>query len=107
MKPADPDEARRLVAAARSIRLLMDAHHPTLAGGSGRQVDAEILTTVREALAERPHGALWLAGGLGPDNVAEVVATHQPELIDASSRLEANPGRKDPDLLRQFFKELS
>ncbi|MEX2445203.1 MAG: bifunctional indole-3-glycerol phosphate synthase/phosphoribosylanthranilate isomerase [Alkalispirochaeta sp.] len=107
VKPADPDEARRLVAEARSVRLLVDARHPTLAGGTGRQVDPEILSAVREALAERPHGALWLAGGLGADNVAEVVKNHQPELIDASSRLEASPGRKDRELLRQFFKELA
>ncbi|MFW5695311.1 MAG: phosphoribosylanthranilate isomerase, partial [Alkalispirochaeta sp.] len=107
VKPADPEEARRLVAQTRSIRLLVDARHPTLAGGTGRQVDPEILTAVREALAERPHGALWLAGGLGPDNVAEVVRAHQPELIDASSRLEASPGRKDPELLRQFFLEVT
>jgi indole-3-glycerol phosphate synthase/phosphoribosylanthranilate isomerase len=106
VKPADPEEAHRLVTSARSIRLLVDARHPTLAGGTGRQVDPEILAAVKDALAERPHGALWLAGGLGVDNVAEVVATHEPEMIDASSRLEAEPGRKDPQVLRQFFKEL-
>ncbi|MFO8041560.1 MAG: bifunctional indole-3-glycerol phosphate synthase/phosphoribosylanthranilate isomerase, partial [Alkalispirochaeta sp.] len=106
VKPAHPAEAREMVTTARSIRLLVDARHPTLAGGTGQAVSPEVLAAVREALAERPHGALWLAGGLGADNVAEVVATHQPELIDASSRLEAEPGRKDPTLLRQFFKEL-
>lgn len=106
VKPATPAEAGKMVTAARSIRLLVDARHPTLAGGTGQQVDPEILAAVQVALAERPHGALWLAGGLGADNVAEVVAAHQPELIDASSRLEEEPGRKDPTLLRQFFKEL-
>ena len=102
-KPAAPAEAREAVAAARSPRFLIDARHPTLAGGSGRQVDPEVLSAVVEALADRPHGELWLAGGLGPDNVGEVIATWRPELIDASSRLEAEPGRKDPGLLRKFF----
>jgi len=61
-----------------------------------------------DLLARRAAGEgvrpLWLAGGMGPDNVAAVIRTHAPELIDASSRLEAEPGRKDHAKLRAFFQ---
>jgi phosphoribosylanthranilate isomerase len=49
---------------------------------------------------------LWIAGGIGPDNVAEVMRSFAPELIDASSRLEEESGRKDRAKLETFFKEI-
>jgi len=49
---------------------------------------------------------LWLAGGIGPANVRAYIEEFSPELIDASSGLEAGPGKKDPALLKQFFKEI-
>lgn len=77
--------------AYRCPRVLVDAP------AAGRRVDAEL---VEAAAARRP---LWLAGGLDPGNVSAVLDRHAPELIDASSGLEAAPGRKDPERLRAFF----
>jgi indole-3-glycerol phosphate synthase/phosphoribosylanthranilate isomerase len=51
-------------------------------------------------------GPLWLAGGLSPANVGQVLDTLAPELIDASSGLEESPGCKDPARLRIFFEEI-
>ncbi len=45
---------------------------------------------------------LFLAGGLGPDNVAAAIRIVAPWAVDASSRLEAGPGRKDPELMAAF-----
>ena len=75
----------------RCPRVLVDAP------AAGRRVDAELIDA---AAKRRP---LWLAGGLNPDNVAAVIERHAPELVDASSGLEAFPGRKDPAKLRAFF----
>lgn len=50
-----------------------------------------------------PRGA-WLAGGLGPENVAQAVRTLQPAAVDAVSRLEARPGIKDPERVRAFVQ---
>jgi indole-3-glycerol phosphate synthase/phosphoribosylanthranilate isomerase len=106
LRPHSAEEARDLVLASPSIRLLVDARDPARAGGTGKQADPVVVDAVLAALAERPHGSLWLAGGLGADNIAEVIDRYQPELVDASSRLEAEPGRKDHELLRQFFEAI-
>jgi indole-3-glycerol phosphate synthase/phosphoribosylanthranilate isomerase len=106
VRPGGPAEARELMLHSRSPRTLVDARHPTLAGGSGRQVHPETVSAVVAAIEERGRGALWLAGGLAPENVGAVVARYHPELVDASSRLEAEPGRKDPRRMEQFFVEI-
>ena len=81
-------------------RLLADAWAPEARGGTGRRVPEEL---VDRLAAGRP---LWLAGGLGPDNIREVVRRWHPELVDASSRLEASPGVKDRAALERFFAEI-
>ena len=97
--PADLDAER----AYRCPRVLLDAYSPAARGGTGRRVADDLLARRAAGDGARP---LWLAGGMGPDNVAEVIRTHAPELIDASSRLEAEPGRKDHAKLRAFFGQV-
>lgn len=43
-----------------------------------------------------------IAGGLTPENVEEAVARARPFGVDASTGVEASPGRKDPDKLARF-----
>lgn len=45
-----------------------------------------------------------LAGGLGPDNVAEAIRQAQPWGVDACSKLERAPGLKDHDKMRRFVR---
>src|SRR6185436_9863166 len=45
--------------------------------------------------AARAEGRIVLAGGLGPENVAEAIAAVRPWAVDASSSLETAPGVKD------------
>jgi phosphoribosylanthranilate isomerase len=47
---------------------------------------------------------LILAGGLGPETVDEAIAAALPDAVDASSALEARPGRKDLDKVKQFIQ---
>jgi indole-3-glycerol phosphate synthase/phosphoribosylanthranilate isomerase len=86
--------------AFRCPRVLADAWSPAARGGTGQRIESGLI----EAWAERQP--LWLAGGIGPENVGEVVRRFAPELIDASSRLESEPGRKDPALLSRFFAQI-
>ncbi|MHB8050025.1 MAG: phosphoribosylanthranilate isomerase [Coriobacteriia bacterium] len=43
-----------------------------------------------------------LAGGLGPDNVAEAIGVLKPFAVDVSSGVEQAPGVKDHDLIERF-----
>jgi indole-3-glycerol phosphate synthase/phosphoribosylanthranilate isomerase len=81
-------------------RVLADAYEPGSPGGTGKAIPENLVRLLGEG---RP---LWLAGGLGPENVREKVARFRPELIDASSLLEASPGVKDPKKLKLFFEEV-
>ncbi len=84
----------------RSPRVLIDAYHPMLHGGTGRQLDEKLVDAVRRS------SVLWLAGGITPENVKEVIERYLPELIDVSSGLERSPGRKDPEKMRRFFQTI-
>jgi indole-3-glycerol phosphate synthase/phosphoribosylanthranilate isomerase len=81
-------------------RVLLDAYVRGLFGGTGRRLHRDM---ARRAGTGRP---LWVAGGLGPENIREVLRDLGPELVDASSGLEAELGRKNHDRLRAFFKEV-
>lgn len=91
-----PDE---LTGAAREwtgvpgVTLMLDAPEP----GGGRPLDWAALR------ADFPAGA-WLAGGLGAANVVQAISELNPAGVDAVSRLERAPGRKDPAAVRAFVE---
>ena len=81
-------------------RILLDAKVEGIPGGTGKQIPESLL---HEKAGDIP---LWLAGGINPENVAEIVAKFQPELIDVSSGVEEAPGIKDHKKLRELFEKL-
>ncbi|MEJ2664464.1 MAG: bifunctional indole-3-glycerol phosphate synthase/phosphoribosylanthranilate isomerase, partial [Spirochaetia bacterium] len=97
LKGADDIHA---IAGYRCPRVLVDAPAGNLRGGTGKTLGSEL---IEKAKQEKP---LWLAGGLGPHNITDIIRRFEPELVDAASRLEAAPGKKDPDLLTTYFKEI-
>ena len=84
----------------RCPRILVDAFSSEVRGGTGRRIDSQIAQVAKN---RRP---LWLAGGINPDNVAEIIRSLSPELIDASSGLESAPGKKDHNILKSFFETI-
>jgi phosphoribosylanthranilate isomerase len=82
----------------RCAAYLLDAWSPDSYGGTGRTFNWEL---AREA---KRFGAIVLAGGLTPENVAEAIAQVAPYGVDVSGGVEAAPGRKDPDKVRAFIR---
>lgn len=76
--------------------LLMDTPSGQQHGGTGRTFDWDLAND-----AGRP---LVLAGGLGPENVADAVRTVHPWGVDASSGLESSLGVKDHDKIRLYVE---
>ena len=79
------------------LPILLDAWSEKAAGGTGKVCDWQ---AARELARKR---LVILAGGLGPENIKQAVETVRPYAVDASSRLEREPGRKDHDKIREFI----
>ncbi|RLB70390.1 MAG: N-(5'-phosphoribosyl)anthranilate isomerase, partial [Deltaproteobacteria bacterium] len=76
---------------------LFDTHVPGRAGGTGQAFDWQLID--REKTGEY----FILAGGLNPDNVGRAIATVHPWVVDVSSGVEREPGRKDYEKIEAFM----
>jgi phosphoribosylanthranilate isomerase len=88
----------RGVDAYRTDFHMFDTRHAELWGGTGETFDWELLTGRRTEVPE------IVSGGLRPDNVGEAIAAAHPFAVDVASGVEAEPGRKDHELLASFFE---
>lgn len=77
--------------------VLLDAVDAERRGGTGKTIDWHAAARIARM---RP---VVLAGGLGPDNVAEAVRLVKPAAIDVSSGVERSPGLKDAALMEALF----
>lgn len=77
---------------------LFDSHRLGERGGRGEAFDHSAI----------PPGVanIVVAGGLCPENVAEVVQCVRPLAVDVSSGVEASPGVKDRESMARFFAEV-
>lgn len=82
--------------------LLVDARNSENAANSKATIDEEIYNKVRSSV-KKP---VMAAGGIMPENVAEIVNRLQPEIIDLMTGVEDKPGRKSEDKIRNLFEEL-
>ncbi len=92
LRPADLATEGKRWQDVPGVTTMLDAPQP----GGGVPLDWDSL---RETF---PSGG-WLAGGLGPWNVAEAIRVLRPAGVDAVSHLEARPGVKDPAKVTAFI----
>jgi len=78
----------------RADYVLFDAFDPKLHGGTGVRISLDLLRAVDLSRA-------FVAGGLNPENVAEVAAL-EPYAVDCASGVESSPGVKDHNKLGSF-----
>lgn len=69
-------------------------------GGSGKRIDMDIC---RKLVGTGKN--IIIAGGLTPENVAEVVSQLRPYGVDTASGVEVSPGIKDNAKVEQFIAQ--
>lgn len=103
--PHDVENPEEIISRAKRVSsasdlLLLDTKGP--GGGTGKTHDWKISSMIGSSL-DIP---LILAGGLNPSNVDEAIGMVNPFAVDAASGLESDPGKKDPDLVREFMDKV-
>jgi phosphoribosylanthranilate isomerase len=87
---------------ARTFAVLLDSPSNGVNGGTGITFDWEETRGMVQAMN------LWVpvivAGGLTPQNVSEAIRIFQPFGVDVVSGVEASPGKKNPEKVREFVK---
>ena len=76
--------------------VLLDTPSTKVLGGTGEAFDWSVARGIRKKIV--------IAGGLDASNVREAIRTARPWGVDASSRLESAPGRKDREKVLQFIQ---
>ena len=79
---------------------LLDTAKHGLYGGTGETFDWAFADEAKK------HGRVILSGGIGPDNVGAAIRAVKPYAVDCGSGVEAEPGKKDPEKLVDFFDQV-
>ncbi len=82
--------------AAEAEAVVIDTPAGALEGGTGQTFDW--------GLVEGLRGKIVLAGGLDATNVGQAIQRLKPWGVDACSRLEREPGKKDREKMRAFIE---
>jgi phosphoribosylanthranilate isomerase len=94
-RPGDDLVAR--AAAYDTTYLLVDAWVPGVAGGTGVALDLDVA-------ARLDPRRLFVAGGLRPETVGDVVRRLRPHGVDVASGVERSPGVKDHGKIQEFVR---
>ncbi len=84
------------------VALLIDSGTAQQAGGTGEPFDWARAAPIIRNLQRLSR--VVVAGGLNPENVAEVMRILKPWGVDVVSGVEATPGKKDVEKVRAFVR---
>lgn len=79
--------------------ILLDAYRAGVPGGTGETFDWQ-------RIPEEYASSVILAGGLNPQNINDAIAQVQPYAVDVSGGVETAPGKKDPEKVNAFIKNV-
>jgi phosphoribosylanthranilate isomerase len=81
---------------------LVDSGSTSNYGGTGKTFDWQASQPDVEVIARL--GRVVVAGGLNPANVPDAIRILRPWGVDVASGVEARPGKKDPEKVRDFVR---
>jgi phosphoribosylanthranilate isomerase len=81
-----------------SSTFLLDACTSGQFGGTGK------VFNWHQAYGANAFGSIIIAGGLKPDNVAQVIEELHPFGVDVAGGVESSPGKKDYEKMRRFIE---
>ncbi len=79
--------------------ILLDSKDAREYGGTGKRFDWELIP-------ESYRNKIILAGGVSEENIDEIFYRVKPQAVDLSSSLEKEPGFKDHEKVKSFFKKI-
>ncbi len=82
--------------------VLLDSYAEGKYGGTGKQFDWDMLKNVVAYIDKR----IFISGGVGPQNIREA---YEMMLygVDICSGVESEPGKKDPEKLKELFEVIN
>ncbi|MCK4839675.1 MAG: phosphoribosylanthranilate isomerase [Desulfobulbaceae bacterium] len=86
---SDTDGAEMAAYSGVAAGYLLDTYHKAMAGGTGQTFDWNLIDGLQIP------GPVFLAGGLGPENVGAAISAVRPFAVDINSGVETAPGCKD------------
>ncbi len=93
----DGIDVRVLIAQYPSAQgILLDTYSKGVPGGTGEKFNWD-------RVPNNPAKPIVLAGGLNPGNVGEAILSALPNAVDVSGGVEARPGVKDPQKVKDFI----
>ena len=79
---------------------LFDTYSDSVYGGTGKTFNWELIP-------KEIKNKIILAGGISINNIEDIFNHVKPAAVDLSSSLESEPGRKDKDKVKEFFKKIN
>ncbi|MCM8829411.1 MAG: phosphoribosylanthranilate isomerase [Candidatus Omnitrophica bacterium] len=80
---------------------LLDTYDVAIYGGTGKRISYSLLENTYI-----PWGKVFLAGGITPNNIKEVISKFHPYGIDVASGVESAPGIKDKNKIKLLLKNV-
>lgn len=90
----------RLARYSGASAFLLDGFDVARRGGTGKTFDWSV------AKAANKRGAIIVAGGLTPENVASAIRQARPFAVDVCSGVESSLGKKDAELMKALMHEI-